>query len=133
MKRRIVAKGLAIALTSVMLVAGVASAADVTSATSLTLSRNPTGKVAPGTSVQFFGGLFGAHACKAHQTISLVKLGTGVIAHTKTNSHGRWAISEKVFNTARYKAVFKGSAKGVHPDRVVCFASQSIVRVVPVS
>ena len=133
MRRRMAVRVSVLALVVLLAVEGIALAVSYTQPTSLSLGRRPIGTINPGTRVTFFGRLNSARpACERFKVIQLVRVGTGVVAMTRTNSLGRYRFERRIRRTGRFRTRFQGTANGVHPNIKVCLASSSrtiIVRV----
>jgi hypothetical protein len=124
----------AVALVTVLVAGGVAVAHQFSDGTKLTISRSPTGEVAPGTVVTFTGKLklknqdTGHHSCVADQTVRLFKKKLGPdkkVGKDETNRTGKYKIDQGVQKTRRFYAKFDGKDSGVHPHSHVCLASKS--------
>lgn len=97
----------------------------IAASTALTIKRTPGGKVDKGTIVTFKGVLASpAGECVGNQKISLFK-GSKKVASGKTKGSGSYAIKKKVTKKKTWHTEFPGSATGVHPNDVTCFASSS--------
>jgi hypothetical protein len=111
----------------VALAGNVAVAHTVEFPTSLSISRSPGGTVAPGTRVTFSGKLSSErHRCEVGSRVTLIKIGEGPVGSDRTNDHGRYSISERVSETARFRTTFGGKVlNAVHPHDHTCGSSAS--------
>lgn len=117
----------ALMVGAVTLVGSIAEAHTATFATHLSISRSPSGTVAPGTRVTFSGKLSsGNHACEVNSKVTLIKIGQGAVGSDRTNAKGRYSITKKVSKTARWRTKFAGKVlSATHPHNHTCGASAS--------
>jgi hypothetical protein len=115
----------AVSAISTVLLAGTASATDVSATTSLSIKASKT-SVSSGATVTLSGNLKSSViACEKKKIIQVIRKGGGVVGTVKTNDKGHYSLKIHPTKTAKYKAKFAGSASGVHPNTTVCFASSS--------
>ena len=133
MRRRIAVRVTVLALVVLLAIEGIALAISYTAPTSLSLGRRPIGVINRGTRVTFFGKLSSPRpACERYKVIQLIRVGTGVVAMTRTNSLGRYRFVRRIWRRGYFRTRFQGTAQGVHPNIKVCLASRSRTRLVRV-
>lgn len=110
-----------------LVLSGVAFAHTVVYPTSLSINRSPTGKIAPGHAVTFYGRLTSPkHRCVAFSRIDLIRVGVGVVGHRRTDGVGRYAIRHRVWVDSRWRTHFPGKVlNATHPHNHTCAGSYS--------
>ena len=112
-------------LTSVLV--GVASAADVEKATTLTIGRSPSGQVDPGDRVLVFGRLR-PNACAEDQTIRLFEVVPGpnnLLKTDTTDADGEYRFRLRPDDDMIVLAKFRGSVDSTYGDSLTCLKSKS--------
>jgi hypothetical protein len=70
------------------------------------------------------------HFCRASSRIDLIRVGAGVVAHTRTTKRGHYSFRQKIHRTTKFYTKFNGKSRGIHPNIRTCRSSRSRTRTV---